>query len=528
MKESKNKGFSLVEIVVAVAIVAVVCFVGYRFFNVSNNIFTSAKSESDVQNESQMAINQIQDLLIDTSRGMSYIVGNTRCLKDDEAAAAGVDVNNVDKKLYAYSVVDGGAAASTEYQVVELLWVAAEEKLYYKEFVYDSSAGATEPDKKYLLAENVKQLSIDLENLESNKQVEFLLGMQVKGKDYTEEHVVTLRNGIMAYASNDASAGNTPFFSKVDEVVVTPPEKIMQPGTSFTFKAEVKGSNDPIQDVTWKITGARSENTKIDRNGTVTLGADETATEMTVTATSVQDPTKSGTAKVLLQRLEDVSIVENTSLEEKGYIFADVTVHGSNIGEDDYSTDLYFTDEEGNELSPVPVYEAVDKNGLTVTYKIDVSKVGWGETIHIYGEAVMGEWELRSDEYITYTRPYGYVYDRNEQNWTEWVRVGGKPPREEDIPKEKFSEWDKAVSKTIVTDIGTWNFYKYDWGDYRMKVTMESGEVWEFGTLDNGKSWKLYYNGNSYQYYSEGVKLGSYEATPTEGWYQWSDSGHDW
>lgn len=48
------------------------------------------------------------------------------------------------------------------------------------------------------------------------------------------------------------------------------------------------------QEVTWTVEGAASADTKIDENGTLTIGLDETAETLTVRATSVADPTKSG------------------------------------------------------------------------------------------------------------------------------------------------------------------------------------------------------------------------------------------
>jgi hypothetical protein len=52
--------------------------------------------------------------------------------------------------------------------------------------------------------------------------------------------------------------------------------------------------------VLWSVSGtaAVKAGTKIDDNGTLTIAANETNTALTVTATSKQDGTKSGTAAV--------------------------------------------------------------------------------------------------------------------------------------------------------------------------------------------------------------------------------------
>ena len=110
--------------------------------------------------------------------------------------------------------------------------------------------------------------------------------------------------------------------SKIDEsksatATVTVTEEIVQPDISVTIDpTELKVSADPGQKgqftatvngaeddetVTWSISGNTSEGTMIE-NGQLFLGEDETATEMTVTATSNENPDCMGTAKVIVVR----------------------------------------------------------------------------------------------------------------------------------------------------------------------------------------------------------------------------------
>ena len=57
-------------------------------------------------------------------------------------------------------------------------------------------------------------------------------------------------------------------------------------------------SDEVSQDVTWTVEGATSVHTRIDAEGNLTIGGDETAEVLTVHATSVADPSKSDTATV--------------------------------------------------------------------------------------------------------------------------------------------------------------------------------------------------------------------------------------
>ena len=85
----------------------------------------------------------------------------------------------------------------------------------------------------------------------------------------------------------------------VDSVTVTPGTATVQKGNSQTFSALVVGTNNPAQTVTWSVIGGVT-GTSIDINGKLTVAADETASMLTVTATSTEDDKKSGTVTVTL------------------------------------------------------------------------------------------------------------------------------------------------------------------------------------------------------------------------------------
>lgn len=91
-----------------------------------------------------------------------------------------------------------------------------------------------------------------------------------------------------------ASWANVP---TVDSVTVSPATAYITKGASKTFSATVTGDNSPAQTVTWDVSGNTSASTTIS-NGTLNVGSNETATTLTVKATSTVDTSKSGTASV--------------------------------------------------------------------------------------------------------------------------------------------------------------------------------------------------------------------------------------
>lgn len=86
--------------------------------------------------------------------------------------------------------------------------------------------------------------------------------------------------------------------STITKIVVSPDNITVKQGDTQKFKVIVQGNDNPSQEVTWKLIGNLSENTKISNQGLLCIGEDETAEELIVTAESKQDDTKTAQAKI--------------------------------------------------------------------------------------------------------------------------------------------------------------------------------------------------------------------------------------
>ncbi|MEV0157897.1 alpha/beta hydrolase-fold protein [Micromonospora sp. NPDC050686] len=91
-------------------------------------------------------------------------------------------------------------------------------------------------------------------------------------------------------------------WSGVDSVSVTPETENLTQGWNWVkqFTAQVSTNEGVSGAVTWSVEGAASAATTISADGRLSVAADETASSLTVVATSVVDPTKSGSAEVTL------------------------------------------------------------------------------------------------------------------------------------------------------------------------------------------------------------------------------------
>jgi len=85
--------------------------------------------------------------------------------------------------------------------------------------------------------------------------------------------------------------------SSVSSVTVAPATVSMQKGATHQFNATVDGTSNPSKAVTWTVEGGNGT-TSIGTDGKLTIAASETATTLTVRATSVTDTSKFGTATV--------------------------------------------------------------------------------------------------------------------------------------------------------------------------------------------------------------------------------------
>jgi len=87
----------------------------------------------------------------------------------------------------------------------------------------------------------------------------------------------------------------------VTSVTVSPETaEVQKGGQQQQFTATVAGENNPPQTVTWTVTGNNNSGTTINANGQLTVTMNETATTLTVRATSTHDNSKYGEATVTI------------------------------------------------------------------------------------------------------------------------------------------------------------------------------------------------------------------------------------
>ncbi|MDO5521451.1 MAG: prepilin-type N-terminal cleavage/methylation domain-containing protein [bacterium] len=182
-----NKGISLIEVVVSLAILGIVVACVGTFLNVGMNTSTTATNIASVQKEAQIVQNQVQSWIMGTNKGIA-------CYKDQ---------TNFD---YVAAIYHTGQNASDQY--VQLIYYREkEQRLYYHKLMTDESTTGSLEDiindanaieaaadwESYLLSSFVTDINLDTTQIE-NQVVSFTIDYAVKGKTYHVSNTIKLRN----------------------------------------------------------------------------------------------------------------------------------------------------------------------------------------------------------------------------------------------------------------------------------------------------------------------------------------------
>lgn len=167
-----NAGYTLVEVVIAVAIFSILSIAITGFIATVNNNFRKSQIEVELQYEAQVVNNQLRDIMIDTSKGMTV------------KSSTGVT------DIFVYEQSD-------YYRVT---WLSSTHSLYLKYYV--SGMNAEEPldvDSADLISDMVYSFDIDTSAAQSRRQLYFQI---LIAKDdtlkyqYDASNTITLRNNI--------------------------------------------------------------------------------------------------------------------------------------------------------------------------------------------------------------------------------------------------------------------------------------------------------------------------------------------
>lgn len=295
-----NAGFTLVEVLVSLAIMVIVSAAIGTFIVSGNKSFVRGNNDITIQEEVQLSLNQIIDLIVDVDKKIDYkasgLVSELRLYNKDATY------------MLRWQGNDGSTMSNTVY--------------YYETGATD---GAVFEDitahTGYLLAEYVTSFQVDLSKLKRNVVI---LNMSYQYMDETYEVSETIK------LRNDLNPKTEAKLTWINDLYIVPDNHSMKRGTSFDFDYVMTGEEEAVnQGVTWKVERvdgkAIQSGTMIDGDGKLRVAdtEEEGVGALLITATSVADSSKSATASVTVEKEElpfdkgDVELILRTLTTEE-------------------------------------------------------------------------------------------------------------------------------------------------------------------------------------------------------------------
>lgn len=214
--KADNRGLTLVELLIAVAITSVVAVAIFGFIIVGARSFSSTSSDISIQHEAQLVFNQLQDLLVDTAIGVDYMYSDGANTDKIVFSDGEIPSTATEKKLVMYNYDPDDESK----HVYEVIWNVTESRLYYSEYLpllsVDASGESTVSKgsivhSMQLMGENIVDFGVDLSDMESKRIVRVDLEFLKGTKEYRSSHNITLRNQIARGSKipSYVEAGNT-------------------------------------------------------------------------------------------------------------------------------------------------------------------------------------------------------------------------------------------------------------------------------------------------------------------------------
>lgn len=263
-----NKGLSLLELVITMAILAIIGGIIFLFLHSGTKSYQSTSKETNMQYNAQVLLNQIENYVVDTNLG--FTEGTNK-----------VCIYNKDEK---------GVTQET------LSWEPESKTLFYEKRKETNGMEKVLAEKT-ALAENVAQFSMDLSEAEEERKVKAEVVLEKEDKSYQAKATWNLRNEILGdseveeeYETQDEKEKST-----VTRIQISASRTVLVPGDEQVFYERVEGTGSYSRNVVWTIEGeVTSGGTYIGEDGVLHIGTDEKAEGVTVVAQSVEKPSVTG------------------------------------------------------------------------------------------------------------------------------------------------------------------------------------------------------------------------------------------
>ena len=312
-RQTDNRGLTLIELVITVAIIAIFSGVVMTFIMTGSNTYRSTSSNAKVQMETQELVDRMEDLIIDTNRSLYYANGtgeNTGSEIKNDIKQSGDGNSDGNKTFIVCNEYKNNDGNTSQYICDVIDWDKKDATVYYSQREYTATSSSDDSGKsdtetaalsedeedvsafsldeedsgeqnvrnvrtkvnRSVLATGILDFRADLTKVESDNIVRFQLSTENGKKEIETLHSVSLRNKVKVKKPADSVDDTEP--TNVGIRISYAPAS-MDPGASdrLAYDLSGNGSIDPST-ITWSVVSDG-------RNGSFP-GEDHTNSKLTI------------------------------------------------------------------------------------------------------------------------------------------------------------------------------------------------------------------------------------------------------
>lgn len=383
-----SRGMSLVEVLCAVAILALVSGVIGSVIVISTRTYSRGVSETNIQQEAQLAANNIGDIIKDAC-SVIYAESGADYVKDGEVYEEDGTTPKVPDPF------NPAVPKTGETGVTELSIITNDKKLYTvkyysstEELKYEvDSTDSTVPSESVapqLMAKNISRFEADTSDFMDSKSIKLKMTVKDGDREIPMEYTMTSRNGAgigVAYTpTSDSSA-----------IMIAENEVVLVPGEEYRIQFSVLGDIKK-EDLRWdSSTGFEDVDRGFDIDASdrsdgsawikVPIGTDEKTVSLVIKAVDESGVEKGqGTITVHVRKVEQVKVSYSVNTDDTA----------SGMMEETGTKLTFGASVSGNALAKGVAYD-YDKNYKTA------QAVVWNIRLHADGRDIERKWECTQD-----------------------------------------------------------------------------------------------------------------------------------
>lgn len=289
-----QKGFSLVELVITMALLAMVSLAVSGFLSTGSRTYVNTNREIQVQKEAQLSINQMTDIIIDVEKGVQYDEGSVELTQGATSATV------VKRELRLYNQKNNKSYMLRFYGASDAIENEKENCIYLLEGVDVGTGGVIDiqfTGEEYLLAQYVEDFSVDLSQLEK-RCVELFVKYTMDSRTYETKETVKIRNDIATSTALSEIYDGEPVQIVWIESITLNGEDTIAVGMTNSYTATLVGEAEAINlGVVWTLTRedgtAAASTISVDKfSCNLAASADDLGHKLLLTAMSVSDNTR--------------------------------------------------------------------------------------------------------------------------------------------------------------------------------------------------------------------------------------------